>query len=387
MADRIVRPVFYEGQVLGAADLSASVEHARGQSARHNRYLHLWGIADGLELTGRENKTASDEKYQVVTLSAGMAIDGTGREIVVPEPQTLSEDDFSQLQLTGGISNDALKTTWFPVFLRGGDSAAPLSPVMAGSCNGSGPVRKVEDFEITFGRPGSERDQDDESEIADGPGDRRWKILIGFIQWRRDISKFTAAGLESEGSRPRYAGVRADEVAARGGQLMLRTRTEKEARKPALVLNEDEDGTLLFGALNPLGNIEPVFKVNAKGDLKVEGKIESAVLPGTMQVQTGVVMDGMLLPLPPGIDPDDIADGKVTLFSHVTPHITMDQAPDSTPTWGVVPIDCIVNDDRRVKCLLRWFKINGAATDFVDRAGLCDYTSIVSIPAATGGAS
>lgn len=387
MADRIERPVFYEGQVLGAADLSAGVEHARGRSARHDRYLHLWGIAEGLVLTGKEKKTATDQEYQEVAVSAGMAIDGTGREIVVPEPEILSEDLFSQLQLTGGISNEDLKKTWFPVFLRGGDSAAPLSPVMAGSCNGSGPVRKVEDFEITFGRPGSERDQDDESEIADGPGDRRWKILIGFIQWRRDISKFTAAGLESEGSRPRYAGVQADEVAARGGQLMLHTRTEKEAGKPALVLNEEEDGTLLFGALNPLGTVEPVFKVNAKGDLKVEGKISSAVLPGTMQVQTGVVMDGLLLPLPPGIDPDDIEEGKVTLFSHVTPHITTDQAPDTASTWGVVPIECFVDDDRRVRCLLRWFKIGGTSTDIVDQAGLSDYISIVSIPAATGGAS
>ena len=52
----IERPFFFEGQILGAADLQAAVDHAAGQMARHERYLHLWGIATGLTL---EKRTAA----------------------------------------------------------------------------------------------------------------------------------------------------------------------------------------------------------------------------------------------------------------------------------------------------------------------------------------
>ena len=33
MAERIERPIFYEGQILSAADLDLSVEYARGRDA------------------------------------------------------------------------------------------------------------------------------------------------------------------------------------------------------------------------------------------------------------------------------------------------------------------------------------------------------------------
>ena len=46
----IQRPTFYEGQILGSQDLSRSVEYCREQDSRHERYLHTWGLAYGLEL-------------------------------------------------------------------------------------------------------------------------------------------------------------------------------------------------------------------------------------------------------------------------------------------------------------------------------------------------
>ena len=54
------RPAFFEGQILAAADLTSAVDYGRGQAARHERYLHDWGIAEGLELT-----TAPDSSGQV----------------------------------------------------------------------------------------------------------------------------------------------------------------------------------------------------------------------------------------------------------------------------------------------------------------------------------
>ena len=44
------RPVFFEGQYLGADDLTALMEYLREQDARHTLGLHTWGVAIGLQL-------------------------------------------------------------------------------------------------------------------------------------------------------------------------------------------------------------------------------------------------------------------------------------------------------------------------------------------------
>ena len=84
MASIIERPSFYEGQILAGADLNAALDHARGQAARHERYLHLWGIAEGMNLKAEDKKTAAGVAYKEITVTAGMAVDASGREIVVP---------------------------------------------------------------------------------------------------------------------------------------------------------------------------------------------------------------------------------------------------------------------------------------------------------------
>src|SRR6202030_3586148 len=88
MATPVTHPTFYEGEILPAADLVACVSYARGQLARHERYLHTWGIASGLALSAATVTGGSP------VLKAGIAIDGTGREVVVPADVTLDPADF-----------------------------------------------------------------------------------------------------------------------------------------------------------------------------------------------------------------------------------------------------------------------------------------------------
>lgn len=378
MSSTIDRPIFFENQILGAADLTATVEHSRGQQARHNRYLHLWGISYGLGLTA-EGDEQGGVKFKKITVAAGAAIDGTGREILVPQPEALSENKFSQLQLTGGL---VLADVWFPIFLVGKDQPAQQPPLSTKTCDGSAPSRVEEKYDITFGRPGGARrlDEQEIAKVGDGPGSGGWQILLGFVQWNDVINKFIDFKYSDGGISRRYAGVQADVVAARGGALEFRTQTTPQAKKPALLLDETGDGLLQFGSLDAQGNLQPVFSVDAKGDVKAKGKIAGAVTPGSVQVQSGIVMDGLLLPLPPGIDPADLDSGKFTLHSHVTPYITAAQAPTTTQPWGAVPLDCFVDSSRRVTCKLRWFRIDAINT-FQDRAALCEYTAIVSVPA------
>ena len=70
----IERPIFYDGQILDASDLGDSVDYARDQIARHERYGHSWGIYFGFGLK-------FDSAAGTVTVAAGMAIDGRGREL------------------------------------------------------------------------------------------------------------------------------------------------------------------------------------------------------------------------------------------------------------------------------------------------------------------
>src|SRR5271155_1106969 len=110
MSTFITHPTFFEGEILPAADLVASVNSARGQMARHERNLHTWGVASGLVLQ------ASSAPGGSPILIAGVAIDGTGRELVLSSNTTLDPADFqSQVYPT----NDA--TTLYPVFLTGLD--------------------------------------------------------------------------------------------------------------------------------------------------------------------------------------------------------------------------------------------------------------------------
>ena len=374
MSSAIERPVFFENQNPGAADLTAAVDLGRGQQARHNRYLHLWGIAAGLELTSE--KDPDREGKVKITLSPGVAIDGRGREIIVSQKEELSEATFSQLGVSSGVTDpDEL----FPVFLVGIDQKTPQPPLMMGACTSSSATRISEAYEIKFGRPNEARDLEiqESVDVQEGPGTGNWKILLGFVKWD---GGFTGLQNDKNGISRKYAGVQADEVAARGGSLHLRTQTKPQDKKPAVIIDETEDGRLRFGSLNAEGKLNAVFTVNAKGDLKVAGTITSAV---SVQVQSGVVMDGLLLPLPPGINFDDIDSGKLILHVHVTPSMNQDFAPFAAE-WAIVPVECFVDSNHRVHCRVHWLPLPPNPGPAQTTAGFCDYFVMVSVPAATG---
>lgn len=382
MSDLIERPSFYEGQILGAADLQAAVDHAAGQMARHERYLHLWGIASGLALAKQDRSTAGPPPvpYVEVTIKAGVAIDGTGREVVVADDMPLSEADFDQANVIGGTS----VTDWFPVFLVGGDQAGLVPSFGSLGCSTGAATRTQEAFRIIFDRPGkaSEIDNQTAKTASDGPGSNEWRVLVGFVQWDPTISKFKDIATKDQGIGLRYAGVCADEVAARGGALVLRTAGRTEAGKSAMIMDDANGGELRFGLQNAAGVVTPVFTVNAKGDIKAEGKIQGAVPPGSVQIQSGTATDGVILPLPPGVTEEMVAPGKGALHVHLTPRFGRIPTPLSPDEWGSFSLECFVDDDRRLHCLARWLKLDGSSTPMIlNLPGPCDYLLIVAVAA------
>ena len=84
------RPIFFEGQYLGADDLAAIVDYLRVLSARENLGQHSWGIVAGLNMVSQPVDDTAVEYY----LQPGVAVDGYGRIIVVLSPTLISPDLF-----------------------------------------------------------------------------------------------------------------------------------------------------------------------------------------------------------------------------------------------------------------------------------------------------
>ena len=145
-----------------------------------------------------------------------------------------------------------------------------------------------------------------------------------------------------------------------------------------MVLDE-ATGQLQFGTQSAGGQVKAVFSVDAQGNITADGEIKVPVKPGSMLVQSGRVTDGMLVPLPAGITEDQVQQGQVTVFVHVTPAAPGSIAPPGFPLPAT--LECFVDADRRLRCTTRWFGISGGAFTTKEEPSAADYTTIVSVPA------
>src|SRR5262245_23692524 len=208
MADYVKRATFFEGQIVGAADLNLTVAADRDAMARHLRLQHSWGIVSGLELDGADRTTTGGQPYKEVTVAPGLAIDGMGRAIVVTESTRAPEEVFDD-------SNIAIADpdAWYPVLLLGRDAESRETSGPAGDCQTSAANRVDEVFEIGFGRAGSvlELDTQTAPDVTDGPGGTAggggtaWRILLGFVQWDASIRRFSDIASDADGIGRRYA--------------------------------------------------------------------------------------------------------------------------------------------------------------------------------------
>jgi hypothetical protein len=80
--DGTTRVVYFDGQRLEADDLNGAADQMRQFRWLHNRSLHGWGLALGVQAAG-------DAGDRQVTVQPGYAVDCLGRELVLTEPLTL----------------------------------------------------------------------------------------------------------------------------------------------------------------------------------------------------------------------------------------------------------------------------------------------------------
>jgi hypothetical protein len=327
-----------------------------------------------------------------------MAVDATGRQIVVPREEVLAPEDLdSQGVLIGEDTDPSVtqdKRPWHPVFLVGLDQGATPPPLGRGcSSNGTQPNRQDEVYQIRYGRPGTGTDEPPAVDVTDGPETTsQVTVLVGYVQWdATNNTFFDAKNAPTPQLTPTYAGVLADEVVARSGTLSIRANQEGATRKDhaAIVLDQDKDkkGELRFGIQDDLGVVKTVFRVTSAGDIWLDGVIQGKNVKRQVWMESGTVFDGMTVPLPVGVTQSQVDAGELVLHIIVTPRRTGDTVPPpptSPPpgpgNWMLDPFECVV-DGRRVFARNRWINLNTLAIVVLPAA--CDYLILAS--AAAGG--
>lgn len=127
----LVRPAFFDGQRLDAADLAAVYDYHRQLRWLHNRALHGWGVVQGFAAVGARRSRS-------VTVAAGYALDCLGRELVLAR----------ELQLT--VPPVAAATTWYVTASYAEDETLTPSETRAGVCGASGAVRLPDEPVVRF---------------------------------------------------------------------------------------------------------------------------------------------------------------------------------------------------------------------------------------------
>ena len=86
---RIERPAYFDGQRLGADDLTAAADYTRVLRQLHNRALHGWGLVTGLGVSGARGERS-------VHVGPGLALDCAGRELLLPTPRDVPVPPVSE---------------------------------------------------------------------------------------------------------------------------------------------------------------------------------------------------------------------------------------------------------------------------------------------------
>jgi hypothetical protein len=168
----INRLLYYDGEFLRAFDFQDEQTYHREMRRRLNRYLHLPGIVQGLQLIDDVQATVHS-----VSIQPGLAIDAFGREIYVFEAYTLGDQDIQTNRIPAGAAN-------YDVWLR--YDKTPQTPPSSGysNCNQANQLtRWMEGFSVQLLKHGTvpftaPAFTDDDS---DDPDQDRVGVLLGTV--------------------------------------------------------------------------------------------------------------------------------------------------------------------------------------------------------------
>lgn len=257
------RPRFFQGQYLGAEDLTAAVEYSRIQQARHLLGAHTWGIAMGLQLKESPLPGGRVDMH----ILPGYAWDGFGRPILLLAPFKVPTELFKPYVFDSAIDNGTPEGRLIEVWLRYDEARTQNVRPGFESCDGEDERSRVQEtFRIEIGERKNHIDQHDRISVAgnlmdaqevllrfdpqtphalvdesvpfqDLPEENhnaRWLILLGYVRWKPNANpnqpgSFVKRGeqdLKASRAVRRYIGVVAESVQAADGVIRIRDRTK-----------------------------------------------------------------------------------------------------------------------------------------------------------------
>lgn len=176
------RPAFFDGQRLTANDLTEMQNWNRELRWLHNRGLHTWGIALGLDVVGQRGD-------RFVTVHPGYALDCQGRELILSQPQTIA------VPAVAGASNGEA-VTYYVTASYAEDADLPISETRSGVCQGSGAVRRPEQPRLRWQSP---NDTTSEGSYRSG-----LDIILGTVQVKNCQLAVPVSETERRNARPAH---------------------------------------------------------------------------------------------------------------------------------------------------------------------------------------
>jgi len=282
--DQTQRPRFYEGQYLGADDLSGVLDHALVEQARDRIAGHTWGIALGLNL--KEAPSASDPSGIDQFLQPGYGWDGFGRTIVALQPYKIPPQRFLPYIYDPSIDEPNGRL----VELYIGYREINFDPPRPGfqSCDAAGQSARIQEtFDIYIGARPNHADRHDPIVLGNyvvdaqqalqkldpaapqifdesipqqtlpDPAKAFWLVPLGYVRWKPDpnpavVGKFLALTPDDQAASRAFRipiGVVAGAVHAADGILRLKDRTRDYSKFNSTDLVWIEGDTRLQGHL------------------------------------------------------------------------------------------------------------------------------------------
>ena len=381
------RPQFFEGQYLGAEDLSESIDYGRIQMGRHALGAHTWGIATGLQI--RDTNVSGNQVEP--TILPGYAWDGFGRPIVLLAPYKVPAALFGSYVFDPVVDGGSPEGRLIPVWLRYNEvSTQNVRPgfEVCGTTNTDSRVQETFILEVGA-RPNATNQRDlisvagalidaetviqqfdpqtppvslfDESvPFQDLPEDNpkaRWLIPLGKVRWKPNSNpnlpgnfvKRSDDDLKESRSLRRYIGVVAESVQAADKVLRLRDRTKdySKVQSDDLVWVEGDlrvegnvrlfNHRLDFMDQNGLDNNGIPFAIRRNDNPGVSGSLQVVIgkgnpAPNTFNTFSIGPLDGTIDASPPAHFLPKLTvqdDGKVGIGTSIPSHILHVLAPDA----------------------------------------------------------
>jgi hypothetical protein len=215
----IKRLKFYEKQFLRVRDFRDEQAYHIEMRRRHQIAHHTWGIVVGLQMTPEPTSKSW-------SVAPGLAVDGFGREIVVPEAEALDRNQIAAVLPPG-------KTT-LKIWIAYRTETTDRPPRGYKVCDGDDQFTRVrETFRLIYQDDPPTRDQKSPplpyEALSDEPSRAPWPVYIGTITWDAAQQAITAVDMTGR----RYVGNITSEILAPAGTLQIRDRATETPLKAA----------------------------------------------------------------------------------------------------------------------------------------------------------